>query len=172
MATAATAGPDAAAAQAPTVDVQIACDAAGTPDRRFVRHWVANALAASGRQPPGEVEVSVRVVSNSEIRRLNARYRQRDRATNVLAFPAGPVDGLPAGLPAHLGDIVVCADVVAAEAGRQGKALADHWAHMLVHGALHLLGFDHGSGAEAAEMEGLETRILAAGGVLDPYASR
>ena len=105
------------------------------------------------------------------MRTLNRDYRGRDKVTNVLSFPAGDIDGLPAGAAQLLGDIVVCAAVVGEEAARQGKAAGDHWAHMLVHGTLHLLGFDHKSAAEAADMEGLEAHILTAQGLADPYAA-
>ena len=115
------------------------------------------------------MEVAVRVVDADEIRTLNRLYRDKDKSTNVLSFPAGDIDGLPAEVSRLLGDVVVCASVVAAEASEQGKALPDHWAHLLVHGTLHLLGFDHENGPEAAEMEALETQILASRSVTDPY---
>lgn len=134
--------------------------------------WVAAAIDQSGRRPVGDVEVAVRVVDADEIRTLNRLYRDKDAPTNVLSFPAGEIAGLPADEAVLLGDVVVCAAVVAAEAGQQGKALADHWAHMLVHGTLHLLGFDHEIDAEAAEMEALEVRILASQSVTDPYAGQ
>jgi len=105
------------------------------------------------------------------MRGLNRDYRGKDKPTNVLSFPAGQVAGLPDAEPVPLGDIVVCADVVSDEAATQEKAPADHWAHMLVHGTLHLLGFDHEDETDAATMEALETRILAAGGVADPYGA-
>jgi len=89
----------------------------------------------------------------------------------VLSFPVGAVTGLPADEPEPLGDIVVCAGVVRAEAAAQGKEAADHWAHMLVHGALHLLGYDHDTDAGAAAMESLETQVLSAHGVADPYGA-
>ena len=95
-------------------------------------------------------------------------YRGKDRETNVLSFPAGD-DGLPPDVARPLGDLVICAPVVLREAGEQGKSVADHWGHLLVHGSLHLLGFDHETDAEASAMEGLEREILAARGVADPY---
>jgi len=88
----------------------------------------------------------------------------------VLSFVAGEIDGLPDDANRLLGDVVICASVVATEADEQGKALADHWGHMLVHGTLHLLGHDHEMDAQAAEMEALETKILTAQNVTDPYA--
>jgi probable rRNA maturation factor len=100
---------------------------------------------------------------------LNREFRGKDRPTNVLSFPAGAVPGLPRGKRRALGDLVVCAPVLNEEAVSQGKLLAHHWAHILVHGALHLIGFDHDLPADAERMEALETRILAAGGVGDPY---
>jgi probable rRNA maturation factor len=108
----------------------------------------------------------VRIVSQRESRRLNQRFRGRPTATNVLAFPAD----LPAGpdLPL-LGDLVVCRAVVEREAGEQGKPVEAHWAHMVVHGTLHLLGYDHQTGQEAARMETREVQILATLGYPDPY---
>jgi len=116
-------------------------------------------------------EIAVRIVDAEEIKTLNQLYRKQDKATNVLSFPGGEIDGLPDDAAQMLGDIVVCAPIITREASEQGKAPVDHWAHMLVHGTLHLLGFDHTNAAEAAEMEALETSILAAGNVTDPYLS-
>jgi probable rRNA maturation factor len=120
---------------------------------------------------PNDVEVSVRIVDAEEVRTLNREYRDKDRATNVLSFPAGPLAGLPDDAPILLGDIVVCASVVDSEAAEQGKDVADHWAHMLVHGTLHLLGFDHEDDTEAAAMEALETQVLTQHGLPDPYGA-
>lgn len=103
------------------------------------------------------------------MRSLNRDYRQKDKATNVLSFPAGAIEGLPAEAAPLLGDIVICAEVVSDEAAEQGKSTDDHWAHMLVHGTLHLLGYDHETDDDAAEMEGLEARILTVNGLRDPY---
>lgn len=153
-----------------TADVQVACDDPDIPPADDVQTWVAEAAGQSGRAPERDAEVAVRVVDADEIQTLNRLYRGKDSATNVLSFPAGDIEGLPPEAPQQLGDVVVCAAVVAAEAGEQGKALRDHWAHMIVHGTLHLLGFDHETEAEAAEMEALEARILAAQSVTDPYA--
>src|SRR5690606_7773710 len=112
-------------------------------------------------------ELSIRIVDDAEARALNRDYRNRDYATNVLSFPAD----LPPGITVPLiGDIVLCAPVIAREAQEQGKALGDHYAHLAIHGVLHLLGFDHGTDAEAARMEALETRILAGLGIGNPYA--
>ena len=152
-----------------TVDVQIACNDPGIPSDDEIRSWVELAVDSAGTELNGEIEVAVRVVDADEIRTLNGQYRQQDNLTNVLSFPAGDSHGLHGGDVLLLGDVVVCAAVVSAEAEAQGKKIADHWAHMLVHGALHLLGYDHEADSEAAAMERLETRILTGRGVADPY---
>lgn len=153
------------------VDVQFACEDAGVPEAVDIQSWVELAADESGRMPKGAVDVAVRIVGEAEIQTLNQLYRNKDSATNVLSFPAGPVQGLPATEARQLGDIVICASVVRDEALRQAKPLADHWAHMLVHGALHLLGYDHGADKDAEEMERLEAAILQSRGIADPYAS-
>jgi len=135
----------------------------GLPPATRMRAWVEAALRAARRRTG---EVSVVLVDEAEGRRLNLQYRGRDYATNVLSFPAD----LPTGVRSPLlGDLVVCAPVVARESTEQRKRLADHYAHMLVHGSLHLLGYDHVDDAEAERMEALETRILARLGIADPY---
>ncbi len=151
------------------VDVQIVCTYSRVPPAEEIQTWVARAVAGSGKTLAGDTELSVRLVDTEEIRSLNRDYRQKDVATNVLSFPAGDIKGLPTGSAQLLGDIVVCAEVVSREAAEQKKSVDDHWAHMLVHGTLHLLGYDHEKDAEAAEMEGLEARILTANGLTDPY---
>lgn len=127
------------------------------PGPASLRRWARLAAGERGG------ELGIRVVGSRESRALNARWRGRDRPTNVLSFPA---DG-PRG--PQLGDIVVCAPVVADEARAQGKPLAAHWAHMVVHGTLHLLGFDHERAADARRMERRERTLLARLGVADPY---
>lgn len=151
------------------VDVQRADPDESAPDDNFIRAWISRALEASAEHPGADV--SVCIVDAAEMRVLNRDYRGKDKPTNVLSFPAGPVAGLPASEPVPIGDIVICADVVSNEADAQAKPLLDHWAHMLVHGTLHLLGFDHEHDAEALEMEALEKRILGAHGVADPYGA-
>jgi len=116
-----------------------------------------------------DVEVSVRVVNAAEMQQLNSEFRSQDKPTNVLSFPAGDFAGLPDDAERPLGDIVVCAAVVADEAEQQGKTLRDHWAHMIVHGTLHLLGFDHDNDSDAAEMESIEIRIMTDHGLANPY---
>lgn len=145
------------------VHVQMASRATGIPDARRIRRWAQAALA--GRRAPAEI--TVRVVGEREGRKLNQHWRGRPRATNVLSFPAGP-----APLPLHaLGDIAVCAPVVAREAREQGKSPAAHWAHLVIHGVLHLLGHDHVRTSAARVMEARERRILARLGYPDPYAA-
>lgn len=156
-------------ANTPVVDVQVACDDNDVPAPGDIEAWVVRALLASGREYPHGAELSVRVVDTGEIQALNRDYRDQDKPTNVLSFPGGAIAGLPPEEAPVLGDIVICADIVSCEASDQGKAAADHWAHMLVHGALHLIGYDHGNATDAAEMEGLETRILRQYGLEDPY---
>jgi probable rRNA maturation factor len=153
-------------------DVQIACRSDGMPATRDIELWAWRAYCGAVDDADGEVEVSVRVVTKDEIRELNRDYRAKDKATNVLSFPAGNVAGLPADAVRTLGDVVICADVVREEAAQQGKTVENHWAHMLVHGVLHLLGFDHVTDAEAGRMEDLEKQVLAAHGVPDPYRAR
>lgn len=141
-------------------------DSPALPTEAELRYWLETALdIADG---PDEAEVTVRLVDTAESAGLNGDYRGRPRATNVLSFPFEAPPGLdePLGL---LGDLVVCAPVVAREAAEQDKVVAAHWAHMVVHGALHLLGHDHQDDTEAATMEGLERRILATLGHPDPY---
>jgi probable rRNA maturation factor len=151
-------------------DVQVACDDPDIPRAADIQTWINAAIQHSGRQPAGDVDVAVRIVDADEIQTLNRLYRDKDKSTNVLSFPASGIEGLPQEAGTQLGDIVVCAAVVAAEAAEQGKALQDHWAHMIVHGTLHLLGFDHENEAEAVAMEALEAQILASQNVTDPYA--
>ena len=151
------------------VDVQLACEGIAVPSADIVTSWVARAVDAAAEID--DAEVSVRVVDADEMQALNREYRDKDKPTNVLSFPAGPVAGMPEGETVLLGDIVVCASVVHAEAAEQGKSDTDHWAHMLVHGTLHLLGFDHVLDEDAAAMEALEIRILASQGIADPYGA-
>ena len=145
------------------VDIQ---NASGepVPAEDDLRHWIATALA--GRATQEQVEVSVRLVDTEEMAMLNETYRGKQGATNVLSFPAS----LPAELSIPLiGDIVICAPVVRAEAAQQGKNLSAHWAHMTVHGTLHLLGYDHIEEQDAAIMEALESAILAELNFSCPY---
>ena len=146
------------------VDVQLATDAPGLPEQSQLVDW-ARCAWLGGR---GDAEVAMRVVGEAEGRRLNHEFRGKDQATNVLSFPFEPLPGVDLD---HLGDLVICAAVVAREASAQGKPPVAHWAHMVVHGMLHLQGYEHETDEQAAEMEGLETRILSALGFAAPYAA-
>lgn len=141
----------------------------GLPTRPQFRQWVLAALSAAGRR--FDSEVAIQLVDAAEGQAMNRQYRGKDYATNVLSFPADLPEGLPEDFDfPQLGDLVICAPVVAREAAEQGKALGDHYAHLTIHGVLHLLGFDHVEEAEAEEMEALERQILASLGIADPYA--
>jgi len=132
---------------------------------RVARRAARAALAAVGR-PAGPAELAVALADDAAVRRLNRRYRGIDRPTNVLSFALGAPAGAGA---APLGDVILARETVAAEARAQGKPVADHVSHLVVHGVLHLLGYDHERAADAAVMEQLETAILAGLGVADPY---
>lgn len=143
------------------LDVQRATDRASLPGDGHFELWVGTAL----KTRPGAV-LTIRLVDEEESRELNAQYRGIDRATNVLSFPAELPPAIGIDL---LGDIVICAPLVAREAERQGKSEIDHWAHLVIHGILHLLGRDHQESSEAREMESLETEFLESLGIPDPY---
>jgi probable rRNA maturation factor len=133
------------------------------PGRAELAAW---ARAALGRQARGEL--SVRIVGPRESRTLNARYRRRDKPTNVLSFPAAAARDL-ASQP--LGDLVICPAVLRAEARAQGKSMRAHWAHLVVHGTLHLVGYDHERARDAARMERREIAVLRGLGFDNPYRS-
>lgn len=132
------------------------------PSAQALRRWAGAAL---GRRAAGR-EISVHIVGPNESRKLNSRFRKRDRATNVLSFPAAQI---PAVSPRPLGDLVLCAQVLRSEAREQGKSLRAHWAHLVVHGALHLIGYDHARAADARRMERREIAVLRRLGFTNPY---
>jgi probable rRNA maturation factor len=140
------------------------------PPAAAMTRW---AQAALGRRGANRA-LAVRIVAPRESRRLNAAYRGKDKPTNVLSFPAVALPGSArrAGADHPLGDLVICAAVVRDEAREQGKALASHWAHLVVHGALHLVGYDHVKNAEAARMERREIAVLRRFGIPNPYRAR
>lgn len=144
------------------VDRQCQIEDIGLPSETQLTKWVSAALA--GRLDAAEL--SIRIVSPAESQALNDQYRGKDKPTNVLSFPFDMPDGIELDL---LGDLVICADVVSREAIEQNKPLFDHWCHMVIHGVLHLLGFDHINNLEAEEMEQLEREILASLAIPDPY---
>ena len=145
------------------VDLQIATEnLEGLPTEDQIVQWATAAV-----QPEGdEVEMTVRIVDEAESHELNLTYRGKDRPTNVLSFPFECPDEVELPL---LGDLVICRQVVEREAVEQEKPLMAHWAHMVVHGSLHLLGYDHIEDNEAEEMESLETQIMQGLGFDDPY---
>jgi probable rRNA maturation factor len=148
------------------VDIQTA-SSEPVPTAADIHNWIAAALA--GQTTQEQVEVSVRLVDSAEMAQLNETYRGKTGATNVLSFPAD----LPTELAIPLlGDIVICAPVVRAEAAQQGKSPSAHWAHMTVHGTLHLLGYDHIEEEEATIMEALESAILKALNYSCPYDTK
>jgi probable rRNA maturation factor len=153
------------------VSVGYALPRAGLPAAVSFRSWVAAALEGRIR----EADLAIRIVDAKEGRALNRHYRGKDYATNVLSFPAEVAEGvkLPKGVKMPLlGDLVLCAPVIAREAREQGKPLNAHYAHLTVHGALHLLGWDHEDECDAECMEKLEREILAGLGIDDPYLER
>lgn len=144
------------------LDLQIATEAPDLPSEADITRWV---MAAVG-EAMDEAQLTVRIVDEAEIRELNTTYRGKDYATNVLSFPFEAPPGVDIPL---LGDIIICAAVVAREAEEQGKLLESHWAHMVIHGTLHLLGYDHIEETDAEAMEGLEIKLLTDLGYANPY---
>jgi probable rRNA maturation factor len=143
------------------LDVQRATAFRPLPEDRQFEIWVATAL-----RDHAPAVLTVRIVEMDEMHQLNRRYRGKDAATNVLSFPAELPDAVELPL---LGDVVLCATVVAEEARLQGKSPEAHWAHLTIHGVLHLLGHDHKQPGEAEEMEGLEIKLLESLGFPNPY---
>lgn len=154
------------------VDVQLAVageDVSRLPSEDAIQAWTDAAIEAAGSES-NYGRITVRIVDVAEITQLNTLYRQKPGPTNVLSFPFEAPPGLPAeAAESMLGDVVVCAAIVEQEAEAQHKPVQAHWAHMIVHGVLHLLGYDHIKDAEAELMEALEVKALAALGYADPY---
>lgn len=155
------------------IEVQYGVGRSGVPHAATLRRWAQAALLQAARRAPASLpawpwSLTLRIVGAGEGRSLNRRWRGKDKATNVLSFPAGATLSGEVET-AMLGDIVICAPVIRRETAEQSKILAAHWAHMVVHGILHLLGFDHESGREAVVMEELERQVLAGLGFPDPY---
>ncbi|WP_386698424.1 rRNA maturation RNase YbeY [Lonepinella sp. MS14436] len=146
------------------VDLQIATEnQQNLPTLAQFSHWATQAVRAESLEP----EMTIRIVDEAESHELNLRYRGKDRPTNVLSFPFECPDEVELPL---LGDLVICRQIVEKEAIEQGKPLIAHWAHLVVHGSLHLLGYDHIEQDEAEEMESLETEIMLGLGFEDPYS--
>ena len=147
------------------LDLQIAVEAPDLPAEADFRQWV-EATINKVEPEREEAQLTIRITDEAEIQALNRTYRHKDKPTNVLSFPFEAPPGVELPL---LGDIIVCAGVVASEANEQGKPQTAHWAHMVIHGTLHLLGYDHIIDAEAEAMEGLEIALLAGLGYANPY---
>jgi probable rRNA maturation factor len=156
------------------VEVQLATKTQGIPAEQKFGHWVncamKRAMKHANLPADGKFGVTVRIIDEDESQALNSHFRDIPKPTNVLAFPvawgAFPLDGADA---AELGDLAICAPVVAREAAEQSKPLEAHFAHMTVHGSLHLAGYDHLTEEQAEEMESLETQLMAGLGFPDPY---
>ncbi|TRW49423.1 rRNA maturation RNase YbeY [Aliidiomarina halalkaliphila] len=150
------------------IDIQREIDAADLPSDTQIESYV---LAVFKHLAIEHAELTIRITDAAEVQTLNREYRDKDKPTNVLSFPfeADLPPGITLDLPL-LGDVILCEEVVRAEARAQNKALAHHFAHLVVHGTLHLLGYDHITDTEADAMEALERAILAALEIADPYA--
>ncbi len=161
-----------------TVDVSVDCPAWGVdlPEAAELARRAVLAAAAAAPPPATDWEVAVVLADDAFQRRLNDRWRDLDRSTNVLAFPSYAAGLIPtadrSGQAIDLGDIVLAHGVVRREAARDGKDLGDHLSHLVLHGFLHLVGYDHDDEERAREMEGLERRVLAGLGIADPYAPK
>ncbi|RLV60127.1 rRNA maturation RNase YbeY [Parashewanella curva] len=147
------------------VDLQLACDASNLPSQAEFELWASTAI----QHHMSVAELTIRIVEAEESQQLNHQYRNKDKPTNVLSFPFEAPEGIDLPL---LGDLIICADVVKKEAEEQNKPLQAHWAHMVVHGCLHLLGYDHIDDNEAEEMESLETELIESLGFENPYKEK
>jgi len=145
------------------VDLQNVCDSKNLPTGDLFLQWVNTALNAVTKK---DFELTIRLVNIEESQYLNKQYRKKDKPTNVLSFPFEVPEGIDLNL---LGDLIICSQVVEQEARTQNKKLFDHWAHMVIHGCLHLLGYDHINDTDANEMEALEVSILAKLSITNPY---
>lgn len=152
------------------IDLQIACEnIENLPSEQQFYTWVHKALAVEAKTDDfPESEITIRIVDEAESHELNLTYRGKDKPTNVLSFPFEVPEGIEMPL---LGDLIICRQVMEKEAEEQGISLESHWAHLAIHGTLHLLGYDHLTDEEAEEMESLETEIMQSLGFEDPYIS-
>lgn len=153
------------------LEFENACPELEVPQEDAFRHWMdATLQACAARATDKPVTLSIRIVDENESAQLNRDYRGKDYATNVLSFTNDLPDLILDALDEYpLGDLAICAPVVLREAAEQGKTADAHWAHMLIHGLLHLQGYDHEDDTQAEEMEALERRILKDLGIADPY---
>lgn len=145
-----------------TLDLQIACQNNNLPTEQQFQLWVNTVLTPYNKN----FELTIRLVDKKESQQLNLQYRNKDKPTNVLSFPFELPEGIELDL---LGDLIICTEVVAQEAKQQNKADFDHWAHLVIHGCLHLLGYDHITEEEADEMESLEIELLKGLNINNPY---
>jgi probable rRNA maturation factor len=148
------------------IDLQIACSPTKLPTEEQFQLWVDSALAEVSNSLEEDFELTIRLVNSEESQQLNNQYRRKDKPTNVLSFPFEVPDGIELNL---LGDLIICIEVMKQEAQEQHKVLFEHWAHLVIHGCLHLVGFDHISDSEALEMESIEITILKQLGIKNPY---
>lgn len=150
------------------IDLQVACSQTELPTKEQLQLWVDTALNEVITTPQRSFELTIRIVNSEESQQLNKQYRDKDKPTNVLSFPFEVPEGIELNL---LGDLIICIEVMKQEAQEQNKALFDHWAHLVIHGCLHLVGFDHISDTDALEMESIEITILEKLGINNPYLS-
>jgi probable rRNA maturation factor len=148
------------------LELQIASDAKMLPHPSQFREWISVSL---GERVETDVELTIRIVDTAEMKEYNKKYRNKNKPTNVLSFPGEIREDLEYN---YLGDIIICAPVIEEEARKTNKDLVAHWAHIVIHGALHLIGFDHKEKAEAVVMERLETQILIMLGYPPPYGAK
>ena len=155
------------------LDIQKVIDSDTIPASKIIEHWVKTTLLTESPElePDTELELTIRIVDQDEIQTLNKTYRHKDKPTNVLSFP---YEGFDFDVPEEvqlplLGDLIICHDIVVAEARQQAKTIEEHWAHMVVHGVLHLKGYDHLEDSDAEQMEALEVKILRKLGISSPY---
>jgi probable rRNA maturation factor len=145
-----------------SVEIQTIFESAGQPSEAQIQLWIDTALEDINR----DTEIVVRIVDEQESAELNEQYRHKQGATNILSFPVEIPEGIDLNL---LGDLVVCAPVLEQEAQQQSKILAHHWAHIIIHGVLHLLGYDHLDDEQAEEMESKEITLLQKLAIRNPY---
>ncbi len=145
------------------LDLQIACEEAGIPKTTSFQSWITQALDIAGEE---RRVITIRIVDKPEIQSLNQSYRGKDQPTNVLSFPFETIPGIEEAI---LGDVVICKPLVEEEAQTQNKVLEAHWAHLVIHGILHLCGYDHIADEEANQMESLEIQALSGLGYPNPY---
>lgn len=155
------------------LDLQKVIDSDTIPAIKSIEHWVKTTLLIenSDLAPDTEFELTIRIVDKDEIQALNNTYRHKNKPTNVLSFP---YEGFEFEVPEEvqlplLGDLIICHDIVVAEVQQQAKTVIEHWAHMVVHGVLHLKGYDHLESSDAEQMEALEIKILQQLGFSNPY---